>query len=161
MPNKLKELLLGRGWAGRTITRAETVDRLNPIVRRHIELNHHYEAVIREHPESNVVQTLRTLQRTARMDVGKISETIFSAGGSAYNGTELEPSDFEPVGDPIEMISDLIQRERSFKKMVMEDRETVEHQIRTRAILELVASNSDERLKTLTAIETELTRTAA
>jgi len=158
MPNKLKELLLGRGWAGRTITRAETVERLNPIVKDHIVLNHHYEAAIRSMKRQDMTAALKAMQRTARMDVGKLSETIFSAGGSAYNGTDLEPDAYDLGDNGLEIMNTLIDMERSFKDRVIEDREEIEHQIRTRAILELVTSNSQDRLKGLEKMKSELAR---
>jgi len=158
MPNKLKELLLGKGWAGRTITRAETVERLNPIVKQHIELNHNYEAAIREIDLQPVTDALSAMQRTARMDVGKISETIYSAGGSAYNGTDLEPGDFDLGDSASDMVGSLISLERDFRNTVRTERDEIEHQIRTRAILELLESNSHDRLKALEKMKTRLAR---
>jgi len=158
MPNKLKELLLGKGWAGRTITRAETVERLNPIVKQHIELNHNYEAAIRAIDLQPVTDALSAMQRTARMDVGKISETIYSAGGSAYNGTDLEPDDFDLGDSASDMIASLISLERDFRNTVRTERDEIEHQIRTRAILELLESNSHDRLKALEKMKTRLAR---
>lgn len=158
MPNKLKELLLGRGWAGQTITRAETVQRLNPIVKQHIELNHNYEAAIRAIGLQPVTDALSAMQRTARMDVGKISETIYSAGGSAYNGTDLEPGDFDLGERASDMVGSLISLERDFRNTVRTERDEIEHQIRTRAILELLESNSHDRLKALEKMKTRLAR---
>lgn len=158
MPNKLKELLLGKGWAGRTITRAETVERLNPIVKQHIELNHHYEAAIRAIDLQPVADALSAMQRTARMDVGKISETIYSAGGAAYNGTDLEPDDFDLGDSAAEIVASLIPLERDFRTTVRTERDEIEHQIRTRAILELLDSNSHDRLKALEKMKTRLVR---
>ena len=158
MPNKLKELLLGRGWAGRTITRAETVDRLNPIIKQHIELNHNYEAAMRAMDLQPAVEALRAMQRTARMDVGKLSETVFSAGGAAYNGTDLESGDVDLGESDSDIISGLISMERYFRKTVQTERDEIEHQIRTRAILELVESNSHDRLKALEKMKTRIAR---
>ena len=42
----IKELLLQKGWAGKTISRSETVERMNPLIREFITLNHHYDAFI-------------------------------------------------------------------------------------------------------------------
>ncbi len=158
MPNKLKELLLGKGWAGRTITRAETVERLNPIIKQHIELNRHYEAAMRALDLPPAVEALRAMQRTARMDVGKLSETVFSAGGAAYNGTDLEPGGVDRGASALDIVSELISMERYFRKTVETERDEIEHQIRTRAILELVESNSHDRLKTLEKMKTRIAR---
>jgi len=149
MPNTLKELLLGRGWAGKTISREETVERINPLIEQHIKLNHYYRAASRSHSNAEVSRRLEDLLKTARTDVGKLSETVFSAGGSAYNGTDLEPEDFDLGDEDAEMLSALRDLEKDFHEAVTHERNEVEHQMRTRAILEVVQGNSDERLDTL------------
>jgi len=105
-----------------------------------------------------VTDALSAMQRTARMDVGKISETIYSAGGSAYNGTDLEPDDFDLGDSASDMIASLISLERDFRNTVRTERDEIEHQIRTRAILELLESNSHDRLKALEKMKTRLAR---
>ncbi len=149
MPNTLKELLLGRGWAGKTISREETVERINPLIEQHIKLNHYYRAASRSHSNAEVSRRLEDLLKTARTDVGKLSETVFSAGGSAYNGTDLEPEDFDLGDEDAEMLSALRDLEKDFHEAVTHERNEVEHQMRTRAILEVVQGNSNERLDTL------------
>ena len=149
MPNTLKELLLGRGWAGKTISREETVERINPLIEQHIKLNHYYRAASRSHSNAEVSRRLEDLLKTARTDVGKLSETVFSAGGSAYNGTDLEPEDFDLGDEDAEMLSTLRDLEKDFHEAVTHERNEVEHQMRTRAILEVVQGNSNERLDTL------------
>lgn len=147
MPNPIKEVLLGRGWAGKTISRAETVERLNPILRQFLELNHNYQYVIRSHSDSAVSEALQRVQKTARADVGKLSETILSSGGSPENGTDLEPDDFDLGDDELEMLYQLQDLETEFSEVVAHELDDVEHQMRTRAILEAVQSNSSERLE--------------
>lgn len=149
MPNPIKELLLGRGWAGKTISRSETVDRLNPLVRQHIELNHYYRAAIRSHSEPAVREALERVQKTARADVGKLSETIHSCGGTPYNGTDLKAEDFSLDGSDAALLSELQDLEQDFRDAVAHERDNVEHQMRTRGVLEAVRSNSTERLELL------------
>lgn len=147
MPNPIKEVLLGRGWAGKTISRAETVERLNPILRQFMELNHRYQYVIRSHSDAAVSEALQRVQKTARADVGKLSETILSNGGTPENGTDLEPDDFDLGNDELEMLYQLQDLETEFAEAVAHERDDIEHQMRTRAILEAVQSNSGERLE--------------
>lgn len=147
MPNPIKEILLGRGWAGKTITRAETVERLNPLIEQHVKLNHNYEYAIRHHGDASVVDTLKSLQKTARGDVGKLSETVLSAGGAAYNGTDLDAEDFDLGDDDTEMLAQLDDLETEFRNAVRTERREIEHQMRTRAILEVVLANSEERIQ--------------
>lgn len=146
MPNPIAEALLGRGWMGRTISREETVERINPFIKEHILLNHAYRAVIRVADDRRVVEALESLLKTARADVGKLSETVFSAGGTAYNGTDIEPGDVDLGNDLPDALDELVEREQAFRDRLHDERRNIEHQMRTRAILELVRDNSDERL---------------
>jgi hypothetical protein len=149
MPNPIKEALLGRGWAGKTITRAETVERLNPLLLQFLKLNHYYQYVIRSHSDAAVTEALKRVQKTARADVGKLSESILSAGGTPENGTDLEPETFTLGNDELEMLYQLEDLETEFRDALTHERKEVEHQMRTRGILEALKSNSSERLELL------------
>jgi hypothetical protein len=149
MPNPIKEALLGRGWAGKTLSRAETVERLNPLLLQFLKLNHNYEYVIRTHSDTAATEALKRVQKTARADVGKLNETILSCGGSPENGTNLEPEDFDLGTDEIEMLYRLEDLETEFNEALVHERKELEHQMRTRGILEALKSNSDERLTLL------------
>lgn len=149
MPNPIKETLLQRGWAGKTITRAETVNRLNPLLLQFLKLNHYYQNAIRSHGDAAVTDALERVQKSARVDVGKLSETILSCGGSPENGTDLEPGDFEVTADDVEMLAELRDLESAFNDALTEERQEIEHQMRTRGILEALKSNSTERLELL------------
>lgn len=151
MPNPIKEALLNRGWAGQTLSRSETVERLNPLIQQHIELNHHYGAVIRDCGDERVVDVLERLQKTARTDVGKLSETVFSCGGTPPNGTELELDDFGFDGGPVRMLRRLKDLETDFNDALGTELDQ-EHQMRTRGVLEAVRSNSTDRLDALSAL---------
>lgn len=146
MPNPFKEAILGRGWAGKTISRSGTVDRLNPLLRQFLKLNHSYQYVIRTHSDSAVTEALERVQKTARADVGKINETILSCGGSPENGTDLEPEDFSLGANDVGMLTQLEDLETEFHEALTHERQEVEHQMRTRGILEALISNSEERL---------------
>ncbi len=141
----LKELFLNKGWAGRTLSRQETVERLNPLIRRHYELNHAYEHAIRTLDDRNAAGQLNVLQKIARADIGKLSETVLSAGGVSYNGTDLEPGDFDLGADASVVLNELKRLESEFAERLEAELEE-EHQIRTRAILRAVLGNSRARL---------------
>ncbi len=141
----IKELLLQKGWAGKTISRQETVERLNPLIREFIRLNHWYDAVERSTSDPDTQYGIKDFQKTARADVSKLAETVFSCGGTAYNGTDLEASDFDLGSDNASMVSRLVELEQNFLKSLEAESE-VEHQMRTRAILSVVAGNAQKRL---------------
>ena len=149
MPNPIKEVLLGRGWAGKTLSRAETVERLNPLLLQFLKLNHNYQYVIRSHSDTAVTDALKRVQKTARADVGKLSETVLSCGGTPENGTDLEPEDFDLGTDQLDMLRQLEDLETAFRETIERELDEVEHQMRTRGILEAVKSNSSERLELL------------
>jgi len=149
MPNPIKEALLGRGWAGKTISRAETVERLNPLLLQFLNLNHYYQSAIRTHSDRAVTEALQRVQKTARADVGKLSESILSAGGTPENGTDLEPEDFTLTDDDLGMLERLKDLETDFNDSITHERREIEHQMRTRGILEALKSNSTERLDLL------------
>ena len=44
---ELKAAILKKGWAGRTLSRAETARRLNPLIKAHMALNHAYDCAAR------------------------------------------------------------------------------------------------------------------
>ncbi len=137
----IKDLILNKGWAGKTIGRDETIDRLNPIIRSLTEMMHYYEFAASESADVGK-EAIAQSQRTLRMDIGKLCETVFSCGGIAYNGTDIEPGSLVlegPVPDR------LMAREREFCDLVDAESE-VEHQIRTRAILANTRANGEARL---------------
>ncbi len=141
----LKEAFLQKGWAGRTISRAETIERLNPVLEQLLGLMHAYQYVIDHIGDPALAERLEALQKTLRADAGKLSETILSCGGVSYTGVDLESDQFN-LGDTDEaMLFNVLDQEQAFQAMIGEEKD-VEHQIRTRAILGVVAQNSDERL---------------
>jgi hypothetical protein len=149
MPNTLKDLLLGKGWAGTTISRSETIERLNPLIKQFMTMNRHYKHVVHSHGDPGVVETLKDMLKTARTDVGKLSETVLSCGGAAYNGTDLSAEDVDLANDDTEMLFQLQDMEEAFQDAVEAEINEVEHQMRTRAILNVVLTNSQQRLDTL------------
>lgn len=144
----LKELLLQKGWAGTTFSRQETVERLNPLVHRHYKLNHAYDAVVRTTDDRALAAQLESFQKIARADIGKLSESILSAGGVPYNGTDLEPKDYDLGIDPGAAVHQLRDLEEDFERTLAAELDE-NHQIRTRAILSVLRANSQARLNYL------------
>ena len=138
----LKELLLQKGWAGRTISREETIERLNPIIRIMTEMLHRY-AAVRSTADADDRPEIDRVMKTLRADIGKVAETVFSCGGTAYSGIELDPDDFAEddggwtgLRDAEDVLASALREEQD-----------VEHQMRTRAILAKVAENHEDRMK--------------
>lgn len=138
----IKELLLKQGWAGRTISRAETIDHVNPIIRTMTVAMHHWGAAATT-LDGEAGRTVREALKTLRMDIGKLCETVFSCGGVAYNGTDLEPETFTADGDIWKTLAD---QEAAIAES-LKPQLKIEHHMRTRAILAAVAANHEERVK--------------
>lgn len=151
MSNPIKEALLGRGWAGKTLGRSETADRINALIHDHVDLNHYYHAAIRASGDDRVVDVLQRLLKTSRTDIAKLSETVLSAGGTPYNGTDVEPEDYDLEGGTVDMLRQLTDLETDYND-TLSDELDLEHQMRTRGVLEAVKSNSADRLDALDAL---------
>lgn len=157
---RLKEAFLNKGWAGKTLSRKQTAERINPLIQRHYELNHAYNFAINQLDDAPTVQELNFHQKIARADIGKLSETVLSAGEPSYNGIDLEPEDFAIPGDDVDILRELERRESEFGQLLDEELR-LEHQIRTRAILQNVRANSSNRLDLVRDAARKLSRTAA
>jgi len=142
----IKKGFLQKGWAGQTISRAETAERLDPIIRQHIRVNRMYDAALLE--LSVETDELTAQQKTARAMVGKIAETIYSCGGVAYQGTDLEPQDFRSTESDEDIFRRLHLVETDLAELLKTESD-IEHQIRTRAILAAVQDACTERTNTM------------
>ena len=140
----IKDLFLNKGWAGKTLSRAETATRLNPLIRAHCALNHSHEYAVRALENREAADELAGLQRMARMDTGKLSEVVLSAGGTPFNGTSMEPEDFNLGKSDREIVQALGKLEGEFEQLLRSEMETA-HQMRTRAILSAVLTNTRTR----------------
>lgn len=140
---EIKSALLRKGWAGKTISRKETAERLNPLIEAHVKLKLSYANLLPLLVSDSERQELELLLKTLRLDVGKLKELVFSCGETAFNGTTLEPESFKLTSnDPL---SDLREREYAFREQLDAER-PVQHQIRTEAVLVRLRKNSDTRL---------------
>ncbi|HYE58989.1 MAG TPA: hypothetical protein VD948_10805 [Rhodothermales bacterium] len=140
------DAILNKGGAGTTISRQETVDRINPLIEAHARLLHAYASVQQSLPPESLPSGLNEHLRTARMDVGKLAETVYSTGGVAYTGTDLEPGTERFEGGTASVLKALAAREEEFLGQVRDELKDVDHHIRTRAILGNVEKHTAERL---------------
>src|SRR5690606_7735500 len=120
---------LNKGWAGTTLSRRETAERLNPIQRKLYEHMHAYDAAIARLSDSAVIDQLKAFQRTARIDIGKVAETILSAGAAPYNGIDLEPATGGDRANTNEVLRDLLAAEEKLAAVLAEELKQ-NHQIR-------------------------------
>lgn len=151
----IKDILLQKGWAGTTIGREETTSHLNPIIRVMTVTMHHWDAAQRAldggsaragHASAADVAKAR---RLLRMDIGKMCETVFSSGGVAYNGVDLEASDFDFGSDAWVGVR---HQEEALGEALAQQL-GIEHHMRTRAILAAVTSNHEARMQLLRALD--------
>ena len=130
------------------MSRRETVERLNPIVRGHYELNHSYDYLINNVSDPEKVRQIEAIQKVARVDLGKLSESILSAGGVPFSGVDLEPASYNLGSSDGEMLRRAKELESDFEQLLSAELEE-NHQIRTKAILSVVRGNSRSRLEFL------------
>lgn len=144
-----KELFLQKGWAGKTISRQETIERITPLIHQLVALNHYYTYAADHLSDESTAERFRELLKTSRTDLGKLNETVLSCGGASYHGTDLEPEDFTLDGDAPEMLNRLQELEQDFQDALAAQLDSGDHQMRTRAILSVVQTNSRTRLEHL------------
>ena len=144
----LKDLIFQKGGIGTSMSRAETVERLNPLLRRHMVLNHRYDQAAGVLADPEAAAFMARSQKTARVDVGKLAATVFSAGGVAYNGTHLEARDYASTGDEDATLFDLLDAEQDWQDALLAELQEP-HQIRSAAVLSLLRDNSRDRLEVL------------
>ncbi len=150
--SKFTKLIFNRAGFGRYLSREETVERFNPLIKQHMELNLAYRDVTRRISMPSVAERLRGFRKVAEMDTGKLMEQVFSCGGTAYNGTELEPEDFHLGDSDEEMLFNLRDQEEALHDAFKEEAENNPHQIRADAMLNLVITNSEARLNYLKSL---------
>ncbi len=147
----LKDALLNKGWGGRTITRQETLERLNVILRPFHEMTYTYDVAIERLSNAESRERLKSFQRTTRADGGKLAESVLSSGGVPESGVDMELRDFDPGNDDASIVAHLIDLENALLDRVAEERK-VSHRMHTRAVLGAVEKNAKERLDYLKSI---------
>jgi len=147
--DKLTKLIFNRAGFGRYMSREETVAHFNPLIKQHMKLNLAYRDVTLRISRPSVAERLRGFRKVAEMDVGKLMEQVFSCGGTAYNGTDLEPDEVHLGDTDDEMLFNLMEQEQAIHDAFKKEAENNHHQIRADAVLNLVITNSEARLNYL------------
>jgi hypothetical protein len=148
------DIVFQKGGFFKSLSREETVARLNPLSEQLTRLTHAYEtaaqrlAATGDPKLTELARRIKADQRFARMDIGKVNETTFSNGGTAYNGTGIEPGQIPLPSDPGHMAEELERREGAHRDDLKESLK-LDHQIRTQAILGNLLAHSEQRLTTL------------
>lgn len=153
---KALDAILNKGGAGKSLSRPDTVKYLVPLVQQQNELIFAYERAIETMEDRSLAQLLKDLQPRTRADVQKLDEMVYSHGGSAPNGTDLHPEDFELGDSDAERLQSLFDRETTFRDAVeteYERRDPRRHAFRTLATLENVLNGSNARLDTLEELQ--------
>lgn len=135
----LKKVLLKQGWAGKTISRTETASRLHPHIRTMATLLHAYNHLLKSTADHNV--EFEAHLKTLRADIGKVNETIVSAGASTDRSPDLDRA------HTLTTWTHLVDAEQSLLNSLKQEN-NVEHQMRTRAILQNVLEHAASRLDT-------------
>jgi len=141
----IKEILLQKGWAGRTISRPETVIRMNPLIQVMSNLLYAYNCQAEAEPSSFGESSTGDLVRILRMDIGKMCETVASCGGISTRSPEIS------LVEGSTNWSDITAVEKSLMDMITAEKE-IEHHMRSRAILSKVAENTERRLQQLESL---------
>ena len=154
--------ILNKGGAGRYISRAASVERLQPVAQRHLDLMYEYEGILGGMPDGLPKEKLEAMMPYLRTEVAKMSETILSLGGTPPSGVRRRPGEAGGVADPeagrptADRTDALIEAERDFGGALRDEAEAVHHQERTRAILNHNAEASDARINLLRDINATL-----
>ena len=159
--------ILNKGGAGRYISRAHSVERLQPVAQRHLDLMYEYEGILDGMPDGLPKEKLEAMMPYLRTEVAKMSETILSLGGTPPSGVRRRPGEPQTggrggVADPeagrstADRTDALIEAERDFGGALRDEAEAVHHQERTRAILNHNAEASDARINLLRDINATL-----
>ena len=152
--------ILNKGGAGRYATREESVVRLNPLVRRHHELLQGYEVALANLKDADVAPKIVALMPRARTESGKLSETVFSMGGTPPNGTDLEPAHVDNSSTDAELLHNVLNLERDYSEAVNDEIDAIHHHERTRAILKAVKVGSESRQETVRSITNRMPQPA-
>ena len=141
--------LLNKGGAGRYISREESVERLQPMIVRQLDLVYLYDAVVSRLADGPAKTRLESIMPNLRTELSKLYETIFSLGGKAPTGVEREARGADPGPTDSDRLGVLVDAETAFEKALREEADAVHHQERTRAILLHNADASNSRLNLL------------
>ena len=141
--------ILNKGGAGRYISREESVERMQPIVVRQLDLVYLYDAAVSRLADGPAKESLTAIMPYLRTELSKLYETVFSLGGAAPTGVEREARGVDPGATDADRLRALVDAEQEFGDALRYEADEVHHQERTRAILNHNADASRSRLDLL------------
>lgn len=140
--------IFNRGGIGRSMSREESVDVFNPLIRQHQRLLHAYDAALRTLGDRDLADRINGEMNRARTDLAKLKETVFSLGGDAPNGTDLDPN-VDLGRTDADVVHALDDRERAYRDALEEALARTDLHLRSTAVLENVAKGSKARIDVL------------
>ena len=144
--------LLNKGGAGRYISREASVERLQPVAQRHLDLLLAYDRQLAALPDGPAREQIAAMMPYLRTEVAKMSETILSLGGTPPSGAGAMPVSTAPAASDRERIQGFLDAEKDFAGALRHEVDEVHHQERTRAILNHNAEASVARTELLRGI---------
>lgn len=123
---------LGRGGAGRYISRAESAERLLPLIERGNVLIQRYAHLLEALPEGPARERIAAIVPFVRTDVSKLYELVYSLGGTAPTGLEMQTHPLERAADPLAAVR---EAEQAFHDALRDEIDAVHHHERTRGVL--------------------------
>lgn len=140
---------LNRGGAGRSLSRAETAERLVPLVGRHQQLIIAYDAALSRLEDRALASQVEPVMSRLRTELAKLRETVYSCGGTTPTGVEIDPAEVLPGEDDAAILRQLLEAEGAYRDALAEVLDYPHHQMRTIAILENNHAGSEARLGVL------------
>jgi len=141
--------ILNKGGAGRSLSRKDTIEALNPLIEHHGRLLATYNAAILNLGDRQLAQQVETLLNRHRTELAKLRETVLALGGIPPSGIGLRNEEIHLGTNDGEILYQLEQRERDYRSALKETLDYPHHQIRTNAILANNITGSDERIGSL------------
>ncbi len=151
---------LGRGGAGRYVSREETVERLSPFAARHHRLLRAYAHVLARLDGAEARERLDALMPYARTEAAKLTETLYSLGARRPPALGAEPEVEDTGSTDAARLRYLLDMEQAYHDDLLAEVDAVHHQERTRSILQAVAKGSAGRMDVLRTLTSHLPRPA-
>ena len=139
--------IFNRGGVGPSLSRAESAERLAPLVAQHQRLLKRYDSAVAGLNSPTLVAELAPVLSRARVELSKLKETVLSMGGTPPNGTDLDP--LPPVTAADRQVAEaLIDDEQAYVKALGAEL-ALNHQIRTQAVLANNRMGAESRIAIL------------
>jgi len=138
-----------KGGIGRSLSREDTIEALNPLIELHGTLLAEYAAALISLGDRKLAAQLETVMPQHRTELAKLRETVLANGGIPTTGvgTTIDPAQLG--SNDGEILHAVEQREREYRDALKKALDYPHHQIRTIAILENNVTGSTERIGVL------------